>query len=65
MIQKDLRLALDLARAAGVAVPTTALTHEYLTAARGLGLAAYDFAVVFDVVAALSGLPPSKKAGGT
>jgi 3-hydroxyisobutyrate dehydrogenase-like beta-hydroxyacid dehydrogenase len=64
MMQKDLRLALDLARTAGVTLPTTALTHEYLTAARTLGLAHHDFAVVFDVLAALSGLPPSRKAGG-
>ena len=61
MIQKDLRLALDMAHASGVSLPTVALTHEMLTAARGLGLAKYDFAVVFDVIARLSGLPPSKK----
>jgi 3-hydroxyisobutyrate dehydrogenase len=61
MIQKDLRLALDMARAAGVALPSVALTHELMTAAKGLGLARYDFAVVFDVIAHLSGLPPSKK----
>jgi 3-hydroxyisobutyrate dehydrogenase-like beta-hydroxyacid dehydrogenase len=68
MMQKDLRLALGLGRSAGVALPSTALAHELLTAARGLGLADYDFAVVFDVLAALSGLPPSRKpatAGGT
>jgi 3-hydroxyisobutyrate dehydrogenase-like beta-hydroxyacid dehydrogenase len=62
MMQKDLRLALDLARSVGVTVPTTALTHEFLAAAGGLGLADYDFAVVFDVLASLSGLPPSAKA---
>jgi 3-hydroxyisobutyrate dehydrogenase-like beta-hydroxyacid dehydrogenase len=64
MMQKDLRLALDLGRTLGTALPTTALSHEYLAAARGRGLAAYDFAVVFDVLAELSGLPPSKKSGG-
>jgi 3-hydroxyisobutyrate dehydrogenase-like beta-hydroxyacid dehydrogenase len=62
MMQKDLRLALDLARAVGVTLPTTALTHEFLAAAGGLGLADYDFAVVFDVLASLSGLRPSPKA---
>jgi 3-hydroxyisobutyrate dehydrogenase-like beta-hydroxyacid dehydrogenase len=62
MMQKDLRLALDLARASDVPLPTTAVTHEVLTAARGLGLGAYDFAVVFDVLARLSGLPPTPKA---
>jgi 3-hydroxyisobutyrate dehydrogenase-like beta-hydroxyacid dehydrogenase len=61
MIQKDLRLALDMGRASGVTLPSVALTHELLTAARGLGLAKYDFAVVFDVIAHLSGLPPSPK----
>jgi 3-hydroxyisobutyrate dehydrogenase-like beta-hydroxyacid dehydrogenase len=61
MIQKDMRLALDLAHATGVALPSVALTHELLTAAKGLGLAKYDFAILFDLLAHLSGLPPSKK----
>ena len=61
MIQKDMRLALDMARASGVTLPSVALIHELLTAAKGLGLASYDFAVLFDVLAHLSGLPPSKK----
>jgi 3-hydroxyisobutyrate dehydrogenase-like beta-hydroxyacid dehydrogenase len=62
MMQKDLRLALGLARSVGVTLPSTALAHELLTAARGLGLAEHDFAVVFDVLATMSGLPPSAKA---
>jgi 3-hydroxyisobutyrate dehydrogenase len=61
MMQKDLQLALDQGRAVGVTLPTTALTQEYLTMARGLGLGAYDFSVVFDVLASMSGLPPSRK----
>ncbi|HUP34041.1 MAG TPA: NAD(P)-dependent oxidoreductase [Candidatus Limnocylindria bacterium] len=61
MIQKDLRLALDMARASGVTLPSVALTHEFMTAAKGLGLAHYDFAVVFDVIARMSNLPPSRK----
>ncbi|MBI1848066.1 MAG: NAD(P)-dependent oxidoreductase [Candidatus Rokubacteria bacterium] len=61
MMQKDLRLALELGRGHGAALPSTALTHELLTAARGLGLGAYDFAVVFDVLAAMSGAPGSAK----
>jgi 3-hydroxyisobutyrate dehydrogenase-like beta-hydroxyacid dehydrogenase len=65
MMQKDLRLALDMGRASGVPLPATALTHEMLTAARGLGLGHYDFAVVFDVLASLSGLPPTPKAAAT
>ncbi len=61
MIQKDLRLALDMARTSGVALPSVALTHELLTAAKGHGLARYDFAILFDVLAHMSGLPPSQK----
>ena len=61
MMQKDLRLALDMARASTVALPSVALTHEMLAAACGLGLGRYDFAVVFDVIARMSGLPPSRK----
>ena len=61
MIQKDLQLALDQAHAVGVPLPTTALTQEWLTMARGLGLGDYDFAIVFDVLASLSGTPPSIK----
>jgi 3-hydroxyisobutyrate dehydrogenase-like beta-hydroxyacid dehydrogenase len=61
MMQKDLQLALDHGRAVGVTLPTTALTQEYLTMARGLGLGAWDFSVVFDVLASMSGLPASTK----
>ena len=61
MIQKDLQLALDQAHAVGVPLPTTALTQEWLTMARGLGLGDYDFAILFDVLAGLSGVPPSIK----
>jgi 3-hydroxyisobutyrate dehydrogenase-like beta-hydroxyacid dehydrogenase len=62
MMQKDLDLALDLGRTAGVPLPTTALTQSMLTAARALGLGEHDFATVFDVLARLSGLAPSPKA---
>jgi 3-hydroxyisobutyrate dehydrogenase-like beta-hydroxyacid dehydrogenase len=63
MAQKDLRLALDLGRALGVALPSTALAHEWLAAAAGHGLGEHDFAVVFDVLAWMSGASPSPKAG--
>ena len=39
-----------------VPMPTTATTNEFLTAARGMGLAEKDFAVVFDVLAQMSGV---------
>jgi 3-hydroxyisobutyrate dehydrogenase-like beta-hydroxyacid dehydrogenase len=56
MMQKDLNLALELGRDLDVPLPTTAVTNELLTAARGLGLADKDFAVVFDVLAQLAGV---------
>ncbi len=62
MIQKDLELALELGHQSGVPLPTTALTQAMLTSARALGLGHHDFAVVFDVLARLSGLPDSAKA---
>jgi 3-hydroxyisobutyrate dehydrogenase-like beta-hydroxyacid dehydrogenase len=61
MMQKDLQLALDLGRVTGVALPSVAIANELYTAARGMGLGRYDFAVVFDVLAAMSGLAPSLK----
>jgi 3-hydroxyisobutyrate dehydrogenase-like beta-hydroxyacid dehydrogenase len=62
MMQKDLELALDMGHRLGVPLPTTALTQSMLTAARALGLGEHDFAVVFDVLARLSGCAPSAKA---
>jgi 3-hydroxyisobutyrate dehydrogenase-like beta-hydroxyacid dehydrogenase len=59
MIQKDMQLALDQGHATGVTLPTTALVQHWLTMARGLGLGERDFGALFDVLAGLSGLPPS------
>jgi 3-hydroxyisobutyrate dehydrogenase-like beta-hydroxyacid dehydrogenase len=56
MMQKDLLLALEMGRQLDVPLPTTAVTNEMLTAARGMGLAAQDFAVLFQVLARMSGL---------
>ncbi|MFQ5830057.1 MAG: NAD(P)-dependent oxidoreductase [Candidatus Methylomirabilia bacterium] len=64
MMQKDLQLALDLGQAAGVVLPSTAMAQEMLTAARGRGLAEHDFAVVFDILAWMSGLGGSPKPNG-
>ena len=61
MMQKDLELALELGHQLGVPLPTTALTQSMLTAARALGLGERDFAVVFDVLARLSGLSGSRR----
>ncbi len=56
MMQKDMLLAMEMGRKLDVPVPTTALTNEFLTAARGMGLAEQDFAVLFDVLAKMSGV---------
>jgi len=56
MMQKDMLLALELGRQLDVPMPTTATTNEFLTAARGMGLAEKDFAVVFEVLAQMSGV---------
>src|SRR5438094_929137 len=64
MMQKDLQLALDQGHATGVTLPTTALAQQWLTMARGLGLAERDFGTLFDVLAGLSGLPPSPNHDG-
>jgi hypothetical protein len=39
-----------------VPVPTTAVTNEFLTAARGMGWEKLDFAVVFNVLARMAGI---------
>jgi 3-hydroxyisobutyrate dehydrogenase-like beta-hydroxyacid dehydrogenase len=56
MMQKDMLLALDAGREYGVAMPTTAVSNELLTAARGMGLDHYDFAIVYDVLASMAGV---------
>jgi 3-hydroxyisobutyrate dehydrogenase-like beta-hydroxyacid dehydrogenase len=56
MMQKDMLLALELGRQKNVPLPTTAVTNEFLTAARGMGKEKQDFAVVFDVLAHISGV---------
>ncbi len=56
MMQKDMNLALELAQQLDVPLPTTAVTNEFLTAARGMRLADKDFAIVFEVLARMAGL---------
>jgi 3-hydroxyisobutyrate dehydrogenase-like beta-hydroxyacid dehydrogenase len=56
MMQKDMLLALEMGRSLDVPLPTTAVTNEFLTAARGMGLVKQDFAVVFEVLARMSGI---------
>src|SRR5438034_5927476 len=56
MMRKDMVLALEMGRQLDVPLPTTAVTNEMLTAARGMGLAELDFAVLFEVLARMSGV---------
>src|ERR1019366_7030791 len=56
MMQKDMLLAMEMGRLLDVPLPTTATANEFLTAARGMGLANKDFAIVFEVLARMSGI---------
>ena len=56
MMQKDMLLALELGRKLDVPLPTTAVTNEFLTAARGMKWEKLDFAVIFDVLARMAGI---------
>ena len=56
IMQKDMNLALELGRELEVPLPTTAVTNELLTAANATGIGEKDFAVLFDVLASMSGV---------
>jgi 3-hydroxyisobutyrate dehydrogenase-like beta-hydroxyacid dehydrogenase len=56
MMQKDMLLALELGREFDVPLPTVAVSNEFLTAARAMGLAQHDYAIVFKVLARMAGL---------
>ena len=56
MMQKDMVLAMELGRQLDVPLPTTAISNEFLTAARGMGMEKMDFACMFDVLARMSGI---------
>ncbi|MEX0803767.1 MAG: NAD(P)-dependent oxidoreductase [Candidatus Binatia bacterium] len=56
MMQKDLLLALEMGRQLEVPLPTTAITNEMLTTARGMGLAEKDFAILFEALARMAGM---------
>ena len=59
MMQKDMNLALEMGRQLDVPLPTTAISNEFLTAARGMGLEKKDFACVFEVLAQMAGVKTS------
>ena len=56
MMQKDMQLALELGRQVQVPLPTTSVANEFLTAARAMGLAEQDFAIIFKVLEKISGV---------
>lgn len=55
-MQKDMLVALEIGRRVDVPLPTTAVTGEFLGAARGRGSMQKNSAVLFQVLAHLSGL---------
>ena len=46
----------EMGRRLDVPLPTTSITNEFLTAARGMGLAEKDFAILFEVLARMAGV---------
>lgn len=57
MMQKDMLLALETGRQHDLPLPTAAVANEFLTAARAMGFAKEDFAVIFRVLASMAGVP--------
>jgi len=51
-----LLLAMELGRQVDVPLPTTTVANEFLTAARAMGLAESDFAIVYKVLERMSGI---------
>jgi 3-hydroxyisobutyrate dehydrogenase-like beta-hydroxyacid dehydrogenase len=56
MMQKDMLLALEMGRELSMPLPTVAISNEFLTSARAMGLAREDFAIVYKVLARMAGL---------
>ena len=56
MMQKDMLLALEMGRELNVPLPTVAVSNEFLTAARAMGLEGHDFYITFQVLAKLAGV---------
>jgi 3-hydroxyisobutyrate dehydrogenase-like beta-hydroxyacid dehydrogenase len=62
MMQKDMLLALEMGRVLDVPLPTVALTNEFLTRARAMGLEKFDFAIVYRVFEEMANLAKGDKA---
>jgi 3-hydroxyisobutyrate dehydrogenase-like beta-hydroxyacid dehydrogenase len=56
MMQKDMTLALEMGRELQVSLPTGAAVNEMLSSARAQGLGEQDFAVLYKVLAQMSGV---------
>ena len=56
MMQKDMLLAEEMGRDLNVPLPTVAISNQFLTAARAMGLDKQDFAIVYKVLARMSGI---------
>jgi 3-hydroxyisobutyrate dehydrogenase-like beta-hydroxyacid dehydrogenase len=56
MMQKDLQLALEMGRELNVPLFTVGLANEMLSTARAMGYGEQDFAVLFKVLARMSGM---------
>ncbi len=56
MMQKDAQLALELGREAGVPLFSASLANEMLSTAKAMGYGEQDFAVLFKVLARMSGI---------
>ena len=56
MMQKDMLLAEELGRQLDVPLPTVAISNQLLTSARAMGLEKQDFAIVYKVLAHMSGV---------
>ncbi len=56
MMQKDVQLALELGRELGVPLFSVSLVNELLSTAKAMGYSDQDFAVLFKVLARMSGM---------
>jgi 3-hydroxyisobutyrate dehydrogenase-like beta-hydroxyacid dehydrogenase len=61
--QKDMTLGLATGKRLATPLPTSTAANELLTAARGMGLERYDFAVVYEVFRVLNGLAGARGVG--
>jgi 3-hydroxyisobutyrate dehydrogenase-like beta-hydroxyacid dehydrogenase len=56
MMQKDMLLGEEMSRKLDMPLPVAAFSNQFLTAARAMGLAKKDFAIVYKVLATMGGL---------